>query len=83
MLKLMQKKALQLYIEAERGDDLDSNVAGRGRAGYPNPNLVLNGDGGSGGGNLSVTSGESNKDAGNASEWAVGGRGLRKYWRKS
>lgn len=75
MLKLMQKKALQLYIEAERGDDLDSNVAGRGRAGNPNPNLVLSGDGASGGGNLSGTAGESNKDAGNVSE--LGGRGTR------
>lgn len=73
MLKLMQKKALQLYIEAERGDDLGSNVAGRGRVG--NPNLVLNGDGGSGGGKLSGTADELNKDAGNAS--TLGGRGTR------
>ncbi|KAH6768131.1 chloroplast sulfur E [Perilla frutescens var. frutescens] len=73
MLKLMQKKALQLYIEAERGDGLDSDVAGRGRVG--NPNSVLNGDDGSGGAKLSGTARELNKYEGNAS--ILGGRGAR------
>ncbi|KAL3643253.1 SufE-like protein 1, chloroplastic/mitochondrial [Castilleja foliolosa] len=42
MLKLMQKKALQLYVEAEKGDDSISDVAETVR--LENSNLVSNDD---------------------------------------
>lgn len=63
MLQLMQKKALRLYIEAERGDDLDSNVE--------NPNLVPKGDGGS----VAEKSNGLNKGGSNVS--TLGGWGKR------
>lgn len=68
----MQKKALQLYIVAERGDDLDSNVA---EGGVENPNLVLNGDGGSVAEKLSGTANELNKETNIVS--TLGGRGMK------
>ncbi|KAL6567680.1 hypothetical protein OROGR_001348 [Orobanche gracilis] len=48
MLNLMQKKALQLYVEAEKAcDDSSSDVVENDQ--FQNPNLVLNDDIGNGG----------------------------------
>ncbi|KAK4420666.1 SufE-like protein 1, chloroplastic/mitochondrial [Sesamum alatum] len=46
MLKLMQKKALQLYVESEKADT--SSAKSSGKSLVENSNAVLNGDGGDG-----------------------------------
>ncbi|KAL0306215.1 UNVERIFIED_CONTAM: SufE-like protein 1, chloroplastic/mitochondrial [Sesamum radiatum] len=44
VLKLMQRKALQLYVEAEEADDSSNHVADKRRV--ENPNVAMNGDSG-------------------------------------
>ncbi|KAI3456769.1 hypothetical protein Pfo_013432 [Paulownia fortunei] len=73
MLKLMQKKALHMYVQAEKADDSSSDVAGKSQV--ENPNLVLNGGGGNGRVKSSETANDLKKDSGNGS--ILGSRGMR------
>ncbi|KAL8462120.1 hypothetical protein ACS0TY_033271 [Phlomoides rotata] len=73
MLKLMQKKALQLYVEAEKADDSVSNVAVNSRV--ENPSLGLNGDDGNRGAKSSETVNDSKRGLGNGS--ILGSRRIR------
>lgn len=71
MLKLMQKKALQLYVESDKADDSRTDDAG-----VESSNSVLNGDDGKNAGvRSSATATDLNKDLGNGNE--LGSRGLR------
>ncbi|KAL8033332.1 hypothetical protein ABFX02_13G153700 [Erythranthe guttata] len=74
MLKLMQKKALHLYVEAEKASDSRIDVAGETQ--FDNSNLVVNGDSRNGGVNPDETAArDPKKDDGNGS--LLGNRGLR------
>ncbi|GFP94300.1 sufe-like protein chloroplastic [Phtheirospermum japonicum] len=73
MLKLMQKKALQLYVEAEKGDDSIIDVAGTGR--IENSNFASNGDIVDNGVKSCETDNDLEKVSGNGS--VLGDRGMR------
>ncbi|KAK6123847.1 hypothetical protein DH2020_042414 [Rehmannia glutinosa] len=73
MLKLMQKKALQLYVEAEKADGSSSDVIEINE--LQNPNLVSNVDIENGGVKSNVIVNDLKKDLGNGN--ILGSRGLR------
>ncbi|KAI3466386.1 hypothetical protein Pfo_023049 [Paulownia fortunei] len=73
MLKLMQKKALQLYVEAEKADNSSNEISGKNSV--ENSDLVMNGDGGNGRVESSETAIDLKEELGNAS--VLGSRGRR------
>lgn len=70
MLKLMQKKALQLYVDGQKSND---SISGNSRV--ENPSLVLNGDDGNRGVKSSETVNDSKNGLGNGS--ILGSRGIK------
>ncbi|KAL0310915.1 UNVERIFIED_CONTAM: SufE-like protein 1, chloroplastic/mitochondrial [Sesamum angustifolium] len=81
MLKLMQKKALQLYVESEKADN--SNVESSGQISVESSNAVLNGDGGNGRVESSETATNLKKELADGSVLGAGEGGLERSWRKN
>ncbi|GAA0159917.1 hypothetical protein LIER_43500 [Lithospermum erythrorhizon] len=77
MLKLMQRKALQLYVEAEKGDKLGDGMIGNGRECLDLEVKNVDGDviGGVSYGESAGGSRESSSDSGN--DGLLGSRGMR------
>ncbi|PIN13119.1 Stress-induced protein UVI31+ [Handroanthus impetiginosus] len=73
MLKMMQKKALQLYVEAEKADSSSTELSGK--TSVENSNSILNGSAGNVGVQSSETVADSKEEVGN--EIVLGSRGRR------
>ncbi|KAK4386874.1 SufE-like protein 1, chloroplastic/mitochondrial [Sesamum angolense] len=80
MLKLMQKKALQLYVESEKADY--SNVESSGKISVESSNAVLNGDGGNGRVESSETATNLKKELDDGSVLGSRGRRIREKLEK-
>ncbi|KAL0320914.1 UNVERIFIED_CONTAM: SufE-like protein 1, chloroplastic/mitochondrial [Sesamum radiatum] len=80
MLKLMQKKALQLYVESEKADN--SNVESSGKSSVESSNAVLNGNGGNGSVDSSETATNLKKELEDGSVLGSRGRKIREKLEK-